>query len=431
MTSLLRGAAALLFLGFLQAEDATLADRAALAAFQRVSGLPHAVLIRRIQAEDGWDLVVAMASPRLGGGPSFWSTRERLGVLMQDRADPASVFTLVAEPGPNDDCLAARIEHLTARELVVSCLGKWPTFDYRKFVYDIPSRRLVSHFSYSPFATARILPGSRGPRFAMADNHRLLLVDLDDAGVPRVVPEAEARAALARIPMDSLSYGNETLRRPSAVPDLIVQFGPGGRFQLARAKSTLGFEEVVIAEGQGSDRKTYPLPRTDIATWQRARPGDVKSYLRPEMAEFDEQLGPHQLEGNRLWFGKTFYNAEGATGVGGFGYFDAAAAAFRLYSPPELYEWSVSAILVEPASVWLALYHRGEYGDSPGGLLRWDRKTSQVERFAVESIVTVFARSGDTLYLGAADGIVMLQGGRVGSYFVDRTEAGGYRMVAR
>ena len=47
-------------------------------------------------------------------------------------------------------------------------------------------------------------------------------------------------------------------------------------------------------------------------------------------ATFDERIGPWQLTEGTLWFGKTFYDGEGHTGVGGFGYFDAARKAYRL-----------------------------------------------------------------------------------------------------
>ncbi|MEI9977013.1 MAG: hypothetical protein WDO73_36160 [Ignavibacteriota bacterium] len=56
-----------------------------------VSGLPHAVVLRRIPAVDRWDLVVALSSaapcqpaPR----PCWWNTGDRLGILLQDRGDP-------------------------------------------------------------------------------------------------------------------------------------------------------------------------------------------------------------------------------------------------------------------------------------------------------------------------------------------------------
>src|SRR5208283_1847331 len=133
-----------------------------------------------------------------------------------DRTDPAKVYALVAEPGPDDNCLAAQIERLTARELVVSCFGeKWPGYDYQKFVYDIRSRKLVSHFSYPPLATALVLPGSPGPRFVMADNrHKLLLVEPDAEGGWRIAPDAEAHATLAAIPADYNVVGNQVLRLP-------------------------------------------------------------------------------------------------------------------------------------------------------------------------------------------------------------------------
>ena len=137
------------------------------------------------------------------------------------------------------------------------------------------------------------------------------------------------------------------------------------------------------------------------------------------------------VEGGRLWFGKTFYNGEGATGLGGFGYFDTTTASYRLIAPPEIYPWSVSAILVEPQCVWLALDHRGEYGDYPGGLLRWDRKTATVRMFAVKTVVKGMAEAGGTLYLGAGDGIVTVKGEQVASYFVDARADGRCVVVGR
>ena len=390
------------------------------------------MLLRRIQADNAWDLAVAMASAEPGDRNPVWSPKERLGVLLQDRANPTRVYALAVEPGPNDDCWY-RIERLTALELVVSCTSeKSAAHENQKFTYDIRTRKLVSHFSYLPFTTALVLEAGGNPEFAMADNRdRLLLVDLDADGTPRVVPGAEARAPLAQLPKDYNIAGNQVIRMPMAWPNPPAGFGPGGRFRMTRGSDDCGAEKVEISEGQGPDRKSYPLPRTDIPTWQRARPDEVRNYRSPSLAEFGEVIGPHQMEGNRLWFGKTFYNAEGVTGVGGFGYFDAATRTYRLYSPPEIYDWSVSGVLVERDSVWLALYHRGENGNSAGGLLRWDRQTERIERFAVESVIGVIVRKGDTLYLAATDGIVTLRAGRVASYFVDRTADGSYRVVTR
>jgi len=368
-----------------------------------VSGLPRAVVLRRIPAEEGWDLVVALSAAQpceLAPRPCWWNTKDRLGVLLQSRDDPGKVLPLAIEPGPNDDC-STRVERFTLQELVLSCAGeKWATYDNQKFVYDARAHKLVSHFSYAPFASGWVLPG---PKFLMSAGKRQLVVDIDNAtGEPRVTAAAA----------------------PDPPQEADLAFG---QFRLSHRKNRYGEEDPAIVGGG----KVYPLAQTDTQTWQKVRPDDTKGYLHPDQAEMSEQIGPHQVEGGRFWFGKTFYNSEGFTGVGGFGYFDGATASYRLFAPPEIAAWSVSAILVEPDCVWLAIERRGEYGNYPGGLLRWDRGTQAVQRWDMPWIATGIARSGDAIYIGTTDGIAALRGDRVVSFFVDRSAAGQYRMAAR
>jgi hypothetical protein len=341
-----------------------------------------------------------LASP----SPGAWNTKDRLGILLQSRDDFDQVLPLAIEPGPNDDC-TTRVERFTSQELVLRCVGeKWATYDNQKFTYDVAARKLVSHFSYAPFSTERVLPG---PRFLMADatsaENRRLVVEIDAAtGEPRVT----SAAAAAVSPESEESFG---------------------RFHLSRRKNRYG-EEYPVIVGDGT---VYFLPQTDTQTWRKARPDEVKGYLHPDQAEMNEQIGPHQMEGGQFWFGKTFYNGEGLTGLGGFGYFDTATASYHLFAIPEIAAWSVSAILVEPDCVWLALYRRGEYGNYPGGLLRWDRRTSAVQHWDMIWTATVIARAGDAIYMGTTDGIVALRGDRIKSYFLDRPAVGQYRMAAR
>jgi hypothetical protein len=420
----------------------TVADGIVVAVLRSAApALPNATIVGRVAADAQLDLVVALAShqPQRAGfdGRYAWSPQDRLGLFLQARSDPNRVSQLAIEPGPNDDC-ATRIERMTAQELVLSCVGeKWATYDNLKFAYDIHAKTLVSYSSYPPYWTAQVLRDAGGPHFVMANNQQLALVDVDRAtGALRVAPTAEASRVLAQIPMVESTVGDQTFHAPVPPRDSVSDFGPGRRFRLSKAKNQYGSEYTLIVEGPGPNQKSYPLTQSDLETWQQARPDDARpgggqspANLNP--AEMNEEIGPHQLEGARLWFGKTFYNSEGSTGVGGFGYFDAATAAYRLYSPPEIQRWSVSAILVEADYIWLALYRRGEYGNSSGGLLRWDRKSSQTRSFAVSDIVTFIVRAGDCIYLGASDGIVALHGDRTASYFVDRNANGGYAMAER
>jgi hypothetical protein len=391
-------------------------DGAVLNALRREAALPHAAILKRVAADGGLDVVAALASRQAceaAPRPCGWSPQDRLGIFVQERRGAGRVYKLVVAAGPNDDC-SARVERMTAQELVLSCTGeKWSTYDNQKFVYDAGRKTLVSQFAYAPFWTVKAARGpGGGPQLVMADNQKLLLVDLDPAtGMPRVAPAAEARPVLAKVPMEDSQIGDQTLHVPAPQSEAVTEFGPGGRFRWVREKNKYGSEYTVIA-GEGG--KQYPL---------------MQSGTDP--AEMNEQVGPHQVEGGRLWFGKTFYNGEGLTGVGGFGYFDADSAAYRLLVPPEIRKWSVSAILVEPECVWLALDHRGEYGNYPGGLLRWDRKTATVRMFKVETVVTGMVEASGTVYLGATDGIVTVKGEQVASYFVDARADGKYQVVGR
>ncbi len=100
--------------------------------------------------------------------------------------------------------------------------------------------------------------------------------------------------------------------------------------------------------------------------------------------------------------------------------------------PPEIHRWSVSAIRVEPDFIWLGLYHFGEYGGDPGDVfLRWDRKTEEVRLFNVRRFISQISRHRDALYLSGFDGIDVLRGDEIQSYFVDRTVDGRYEIVER
>jgi len=200
----------------------------------------------------------------------------------------------------------------------------------------------------------------------------------------------------------------------SAEPDT-TRFGPRGAFQLeytlvgGTSVESHGVIEKLDATGR---TKFYPLPQSGFETYAKLREADLK--LNPISAtannyDRDEMIGPHQLEGNRLWFGNSFYDGEGKRGVGAFGYFDASTRQYRLFTPPEVAAYEVSAILVEPDVVWVALDHQGEdISKYPGGLIRWNKTTQQVERYAIEFVVTAIQRDGNSLRLATNGGYALL-----------------------
>lgn len=160
-----------------------------------------------------------------------------------------------------------------------------------------------------------------------------------------------------------------------------------------------------------------------------ARPTQAANGYTRKVATMNEEIGPMQVVAGTRWFGKTFYDAEGVTGVGGFGYFDPATKAPVLYSPKEIRDRSVTGMLVEPDAVWLGIAHRGEWGTSGGGILRFDRATQQVTQVPLREIVHKIVRSGDALVLDTDFGAAIFDGSNIRRFFVDETTDGRLRVA--
>jgi hypothetical protein len=105
-----------------------------------------------------------------------------------------------------------------------------------------------------------------------------------------------------------------------------VTFGPGNRFHLERSKDDFGVRSHGVVETLGANRtRFYPLPQSAAEEYIRLRPEDQRTNpIAPDQYEREEVIGPYQIEGGRIWFGKSYYEGEGMRGVGAFGYFDTA-----------------------------------------------------------------------------------------------------------
>lgn len=194
-------------------------------------------------------------------------------------------------------------------------------------------------------------------------------------------------------------------------------FGQGERFRLEESRDDFGMRSHGVVETIASERtKLYPLPQSTAADFGRLRAEDA--ILNPVDAnryERQEVIGPHQMEGDRLWFGNSYYDGEGDRGVGAFGYFDTATRTYTIFRPPELARWESSAILVEAERVWLALDRFGEdISTSPGGLLEWDRTTHAMRKYDLEFVIANIRREGDALRLeNRYGGYALLRAGEV------------------
>ena len=403
-------------------------DRAVFGVLQRADPtLFEMRVIQRVEVTEELDLAIAIGTPRrweLGPPQDFvwWSAERKLGLFLQERSNPAKVYTLAIESGPHE--CAATILRATATDTVIDCRGeKSEHYPNRKFVYDVRAKALVRSFEYKPFSMSRVV-SSAGGRAAVVVGAGPWM---DDDEGPRIAVEFVPD----RVPPFRILGGGEEqrwvrLHRNRRMPvNETAQFG-GGVFQVAPLPRVEFGVESRIIERRGGVVRRHALPRTSYQAFAAARPRHLEGDVRD--TNLVEHVGPWQVEGDRLWFGKTFYDGEGHCGVGGFGYFEAGR--FRLFAAPETADWSVSAILVEPESVWLALASRGEYGDDNGGVLRFDRLTERYQRYESSDIVRSFVGVGDHLVAATDNGITVIPTGTPARhYIVDQTTDGRRRIA--
>lgn len=389
------------------AQGATPADSAVFMVFKQAdAGLAHFAVLQRVGVTEELDVVIAIGSPKALSGEqtswTWWTEERKIGLFLQEKMRAERVYSLGIKPG-FQDC-AARVERVTATDSVISCHGeKSERYPNQKWVYDVRAKRTASQFSYQPFAMYRGFPSAGGAVFVGSDQQRLIAVEYKTDREPAfgVLGDVEAQPWLARV---HTTVGTE---------------GPEGR------------RVVYIENEKAPVPAAIPsLPRTSYDQFASARPGRVKNGYVRASTELHDSVGPWQQEDGRIWFGKSFYDGEGSSGVGGFGYFDVSERRLYMFEPPEIADWSVSAIDVGPDAVWMALVQNGEYGGSSGGLLRYDRQSGVVRRFELPDIGVRLIRVGGGKILAATDfGIGVVEGDGVKRYFVDRGGDGRLRVV--
>ncbi|HYF38409.1 MAG TPA: hypothetical protein VD930_01890, partial [Gemmatimonadales bacterium] len=166
--------------------------------------------------------------------------------------------------------------------------------------------------------------------------------------------------------------------------------------------------------------REHPMPQSTYDEFARARPRRVENGYARDGTIIEEQPGPYQIVGSRIWFGKIFYDGEGTSGVGGLGYFDTSTSRYSFVRVPGLADWSVSAILIEADTAWIGLVGYPEGEDYSGGLIRYDFKSGTSRKVAIDEVIHNLVHLNDRLYVATKNGAYVLQGGRVAKrYWVE------------
>ncbi len=172
-------------------------------------------------------------------------------------------------------------------------------------------------------------------------------------------------------------------------------------------------------------KQFYPVPIPTMALHRKLLPG------KQAPGEIDNDIGPFDLDGNKIWFANTFYDSEGASGVGAVGSFDIPTRQYDMRYLPEIAPWSGSAILLDDGDLWIGLMRRPEGSDYGAGLLRYSTRTGAAASLPVADYIYTIDRLGDTLYCGTSHGLYTVRGNTVTQLRFEPDEKGKLIMVPR
>jgi hypothetical protein len=337
-------------------------------------------VLARVPGAGDTDLVLVDGSPkseriRSAAGSFDWSPSDTLSLISEERSGSRNTRIVKSFRHNSNGCCAIRVLRATAMEFVISREGEKSEIRSNLKLWIDSNAGTVTSTEYLPFSIQNVRIESGLPVFIAGDGNQFLAIRSTNVA-----------------PFLQLMPG------PAAAPSRTAATVPSALF----------------------GARSPALPQSTYSDFADARPGRVAEGFRKENTVIRETIGPVQIVGMRAWFGKTFDDRDGRSGVGAFGYLDQSDGKFHMFSPPEIRDWSVSAIRVEGEVVWLGLSSKGEWGDSAGGLLRVDLQTMKVQKYDNDGVVNDFARVEDRLYVATSAGIgIVLPDDSIERVFVD------------
>jgi hypothetical protein len=410
----------------------TESDRAVLGVLRaRVPEAKHLARVHRTEATPELDLVVAFGQSDDGGGSGHWANA--FGAFLQRRDRPSLVYELSARSFQDTPKIVVQRSTPTDLVLSVSDSDGKGTLPTEKLVFDPRAKALVRHFQYEPWTLGRAFPHGSGAVFLATDHNRVVAFGFDPTRERpfEMLSTDEAMRWSKRVRVSEGTVGYERKRDIRFGPDTFepVAFGKKGSFRLTEwAQQDPDQKTLTVAETRGGETKHYSIPQSTAREYRTMRDDD-RFETDPGTYYIDEAIGGWDVEDGTLWVGKDFYDSEGSTGIGAFGWFDEEARTFRLSSPPEVRDCSITAMRVEKDAIWMALVHHWEYGASSAGLARYDRATKAIRILPQREPGKQFLRIGDSLLLVTSSSVVLVSNDGLRSFFIDQTSDGRLRVA--
>ena len=283
----------------------------------------HFSLLYKGQASDELDVILVRGGRRTGGWTLSFPelmAGDLLGLFLVSKADPALAYELAIE-GELAGYIA--IERDEPGEITIR-----PSNDYgisgmrRKYFYGISRKQLIAKRDFWPYGLDQA---------AIKDGQPTLW-----GRFPFPILSSSTEVSLAVVPDGEGFRQIESPFGPSvyqAGEIKLTAFGEG--CSVVETRDNLLLRSILCDNNNGKSVR-YEAPHANFDRFAAARPLKVSSGWTRAQATFNETIGPYQVEGENIWFGLTFYDGEGFTGLGGFGLFNSATREFEMNYPPEM-----------------------------------------------------------------------------------------------
>ena len=383
--------------------------------------------------------------------------REAYGVFIQSNNDKDRIVALDVFPSPAIRDSTVKIEQGDQKTLIISKRRGTYGYDFGrvKYFYDLDAAKLLKKFEYQPMNVYDAAQLGNELFFLGSDDRKrsiiaklthssaysspdyVMITSLDSQPIkPILAIEKEGKTLVflvrkrdpiekgedygysegkwTRVPYRFISEAKTVEIRSQGPIRRSLRIEKGDSPGSGRENKS-GIRVVSRAEGDSASQSAgtvredfYTLPQPTYDLFQAYRPRRVENGYSRAVTTLLEEIGPVQLEGTKLWFGITFYDGEGYSGVGGLGTFDATTGQYEVNYIRDIADRSVQSILVEQEAIWMGLAGRGEGSTSSGGLARYDRATGTVKKYKVPAVINKILRTGDTLYLATTNGIYLV-----------------------
>lgn len=279
-------------------------------------------------------------------------------------------------------------------------------------VWDIAALPASSDFAYKVLrADSASIVLSRIGDYGMSTSFKLFL----DPASKKLVKQIAFGASLD-------AFSDDAVAAALGVPgDLVKALRGSHSRRLSEEASDKDLPQVM---------RDHPMPSSTYADFARLRPERVEGGYDSASA-IGEAPGPFQVDSSRIWFGKTFYDGEGESGVGGVGHFDTVNSTYTFLNIPEMAPWSVSALLVDDQILWIGLVGHPEGADYSGGLLRHDLKTGNTRRIPIGEVIQRIKAWNGRIYVATGGGASVIEGERVVSRFMVEPDLSGEYIIVR